>query len=144
MKKIINGKLYNTETAKVVGEYKSPAGPASFDYFEETLYRKKTGEYFVFGEGHANSKYATHVDYNTWGAGSAFTPLTWEQARAWSEKYLEPDEYEQEFGAIEDDSSRITIALSISAAALEKAKRKASQTGISLSGYIESLIESQE
>lgn len=57
MKKIIDGKTYNTETAKVVsvscnGEY------GNMSYVEETLYKKKTGEYFLYGISGANGKYA--------------------------------------------------------------------------------------
>lgn len=36
MKQIINGKLYNTETASYIGSNRS-----DFHYFEEELYRKK-------------------------------------------------------------------------------------------------------
>jgi hypothetical protein len=47
MKKIINGKMYNTETALLVGTCWN--GLSSSDFACETvcLYRKKTGEYFL-------------------------------------------------------------------------------------------------
>ena len=46
MKKVINGLLYNTETAKEIG-YHSENFPGDFKYVCETLYKKKTGEYFL-------------------------------------------------------------------------------------------------
>ena len=42
MKKIINGKTYNTDTAKEVGTSTFPDGNGG-----RTLYRKRTGEYFI-------------------------------------------------------------------------------------------------
>ena len=51
MKKIINGRLYNTESAKKVGYYNNGRIYNDFSFFEETLYRKRTGEFFLHGEG---------------------------------------------------------------------------------------------
>ena len=56
MKKTINRKVYNTETAteiktKSVSYFGDPAG------YEETLYKTNKGEYFVYGVGGAESKY---------------------------------------------------------------------------------------
>ena len=58
MKKIINGKMYNTETAKEIGSWNNGRYRSDFYYVGETLYKKKTGELFVFGEGGAASRYA--------------------------------------------------------------------------------------
>lgn len=46
MKKIINGKMYNTETAEFIDSYES-GYPKDFAYVYEALYRKKTGEFFL-------------------------------------------------------------------------------------------------
>ena len=43
---IINGKLYNTETATYVGGYSNGLSINDFNYYDEELYRKRTGEYF--------------------------------------------------------------------------------------------------
>ena len=56
MKKTINKKVYNTETAAVVktntvSYFGDPAG------YEETLYKTKKGDFFVYGIGGAESKY---------------------------------------------------------------------------------------
>ena len=47
MKKIINGKMYNTETAKEIGSWNNGRYRSDFYYVGETLYKKKTGELFV-------------------------------------------------------------------------------------------------
>ena len=49
MKKIINKKLYDTSTATCIAEYSGPARVSDFSFYRETLYRKRTGEYFIHG-----------------------------------------------------------------------------------------------
>ena len=48
MKKIINGKIYDTDTAKEIDSISHGDGPRDFRYYHEVLYRKRTGEYFLF------------------------------------------------------------------------------------------------
>lgn len=101
MKKIIHGKKYDTGTASLVhtacfGE------PASFGYFEETLYRKHTGEYFMHGRGGPASRYSVSVGQNSWSGGEKIVPLSLTEAKAWAEKTMDADEYEAEFGPVEE------------------------------------------
>lgn len=69
MKKIINRKMYNTETAEKIGGYSTPGvGTNDFNYMEENLYKTKKGTFFIHGEGGALSKYAEHFNNSsTWG-----------------------------------------------------------------------------
>ena len=46
MKKYINGKVYDTETAQLIGTYANGGNWRDFSHYEETLYRKRTGEFF--------------------------------------------------------------------------------------------------
>ena len=62
MYKIINGKTYNTDTAKMVGEWCPEIPRNDLSFFEECLYRKKTGEFFLHGCGNANSKYSRNCE----------------------------------------------------------------------------------
>lgn len=101
MKKIIDGKTYNTETAKVVsvwrnGEY------GNMSYVEETLYKKKTGEYFLYGESGAVGKYAKKVGCNNWSDSAAIIPFTEDQAKEWLEEHGSAEEYIEEFGEPEE------------------------------------------
>lgn len=139
MKKIINGKVYDTETAKDLASWDNGIY-GDLDSISETLYRKRTGEFFLFGEGGARSKYAKSVMNNTWSGGCKIIPLTWEAAKEWAETHLCADDYDAIFGEIAEDDSRTIITLSMSANAIDRAKRAASQIGMSLSAYIESLI----
>ncbi len=101
MKKIINGKKYDTDTAKFLGYWTNGLG-GDFRHVREELYRKKTGEYFLYGLGGPMSKYASCVSQNCWGGGEQITPLTEEKAKKWAEMHLSVDEYEAIFGDVEE------------------------------------------
>ena len=101
MKKVINGKLYNTKTAHCVGtdEY---SHPGDINYWCEGLYKKRNGEYFLHGEGGAASRYCERVDTNSYSGGSTIIPLDEEEAMKWAEEHLDADEYIAEFGEPEE------------------------------------------
>ena len=73
MKKIINGKKYDTETATKIGEYSNGYSTSDFHYIDETLYRKKTGEFFLYGEGGPMTRYS-HACGDLRGYGDALFP----------------------------------------------------------------------
>ena len=102
MKKIINGKMYNTETAKKVATWDNGYPYGDFHYCEETLYKKKTGEYFFYGEGGPLSKYARSCGNDDWCGGDEFVPLSENEAREWMEKNADADDYIAEFGEVEE------------------------------------------
>ena len=102
MKKIINGKKYDTETAKEVGYASNGLSTRDFSYWEETLYLKKTGELFLYGYGGPRSKYSVSCGQNGWSGGNKITPLSEQEAKAWAEEYLDSDEYEALFGEVEE------------------------------------------
>lgn len=110
MKRIINGRRYDTETAKLVG-YTSYDTPGSLSYWSEDLYRKKTGEYFLYGQGGPMSKYGQQVGDNTWTGGDVIIPLSLSEAQYWAEKYLSGDEYEAIFGAVEENKTQVSTWL---------------------------------
>lgn len=102
MKKIINGKRYDTETAEEIGFWRTERSVTDFSYCEETLYRKRTGEFFLYGEGGPSSPYA-HAEYGMMGAGEAIVPLTEDEAKTWVEQKLDADTYEALFPVEEED-----------------------------------------
>lgn len=139
MKLIKNGKKYDTDTARKLGAWSNFRSRRDIGWCEESLYRKKTGEYFLHGEGGPASRYAERLQNSRIG-GEAITPLTYEQARTWAEEHLDADEYEEIFGEVAEDDSRTTLSLSASSAAAETARRAAAAAGLTLSAYIESLV----
>ncbi len=101
MKKIVYGKKYDTETAKNLGGWSNDYPVRDFNYCEESLYRKKTGEYFLFGEGGPNSKYRERYP-DGWGSGWSITPLTEDEAKDWAMEHLDCDAYESIWGEVEE------------------------------------------
>ena len=139
MKKVINNRMYNTETAKCVGEWDNGHLPNDFEYCSEELYQKKNGEFFLYGDGGPMSRYSVRSG-NNWGGGEKIIPLSYEESQEWAEKYLDGEAYEKIFGEISEDDTKKTVTFSLSLTAIEKLKRSASQKGMGLSEYIESLI----
>lgn len=102
MKKIINGKKYDTETAKRVGCWSNNYNWGDFNWCAERLYKKKNGEFFLHGEGGAMSIYSRSFGQNEWRGGESIRPLTESEAKLWAEKHLDGDEYESIFGEVEE------------------------------------------
>nr|DAZ19094.1 MAG TPA: putative endoribonuclease [Caudoviricetes sp.] len=129
MRKIIDNRKYDTETARKLAEV-SHGAQSDFKHYEETLYVKRTGEHFLYGYGHAASKYAEYVDGGGWGAGERIIPLTYAEAREWAERELDADEYEEIFGEVpEGDDGSVTVSLRIKASTRELLRRMASESG---------------
>lgn len=95
MKKIINGKLYDTETAELLATNASECGQHDFRWFEEDLYRTKKGQFFLAGEGGPMSRWSHSIDQNSWSGGSDIVLFSDEEAREWAEASLTADEIEE-------------------------------------------------
>ena len=91
MKKVIDGKVYNTATAEEIGSDGS-GNFSDFRFWEETLYRTKKGSYFMHGTGGPMSKYAISVGNNSTGGSSEISVLTEEEAFDWASEHLTGDE----------------------------------------------------
>lgn len=140
MKKIINGKRYDTEAAEKVAEAYSNLARNDFGYWEEELYRKRTGEFFLYGWGGPASRYSKTAGLNSWSGCEKIRPLTIEEAQKWAEENLDGDDYEAIFGEVTELEEKKTVALSLSLAAIDQMKRKAAAEGITFSEYVERLI----
>lgn len=101
MKKIINGKKYDTETARKISGWDEGRN-GDHDYVHEELYRKKNGEFFLFGEGGANSKYGAWIDNYSRAESRKIVPLPIEEAKRWAEKHISTEKYEEIFGEVEE------------------------------------------
>lgn len=137
MKKIINGKKYNTDTAQRLGEWDN-GQYGIFDYEEETLYRKKTGEFFICGSGGAASKYACSVREGT-ASGSQISPISWEEARQWAEDHLNPEKYEEIFGEVSDEES-VNTNVTFAADVYNDVKKLAAKKNITLSDVVNDAV----
>lgn len=140
MKRIINQKRYDTDKAVKVGEYWNGLSKSDFGYIIETLYRKRTGEFFLHGQGGANTKYAKAVGTNCWQGDERLMPLEFDTARKWAEEHLDADQYEEIFGAVTEDDSRKVVTLSLTMTAIEKLKKESSKLGMTQSDIVDMLI----
>ena len=93
--------MYNTETATLVGEYQF-LYQSDYEYEREELYIKKTGEWFIYGEGGPLSKYREKYGSSSWCGGDVIKPLTENEAREWLEDNNCTDEYIKYFGEPEE------------------------------------------
>lgn len=101
-KTIINGKAYNTETARFLGSHSDNLSRRDFRFYYEELYLKKTGEFFLSGEGGPMSAYAAYYDDGMRGSGTRILPLTEAEAREWVENNLDYEDYIEIFGEPEE------------------------------------------
>lgn len=111
MKKIINGKRYDTDSAKEIGHYDEDI-TNDLDYISESLYLKRTGEFFLAGSGGARTRYGGTTSDGWYCSGETIEPITDDSARKWVEKHCSAETYEQLFDvAGETDGSADIKAL---------------------------------
>jgi len=140
MKKVIKGKVYDTEKAEKVGEYWNGIPSNDFRYCYEVLYKKKTGELFLYGTGGAMSRYhCTNGD--NWSGDERIIPLSYKAAQQWAEANLDGDEYEKIFGFIDEDSEDTCLNITISAATKKRLNKYRSKYNLSYGQIIEKLVE---
>lgn len=143
MKKIINNKRYDTDKAEACGS-DSYGYPGDFNWWEETLYQKRTGEFFLYGEGGPMSRYAVTIDQNSWSGGEKIMPLSLDAARQWAEKHLSGDDYEKLFGEVAEDGDepeRRPINLSLPTDLIRRLRQAAAEKGVSVSDLVVELAE---
>lgn len=140
MKKIINGKRYDTDTAKECGTAYSKLGRRDFGYWEETLYQKRTGEFFLYGEGGPASRYAVSAGQNSWSGGEKIIPLSFETARKWAEEHLRAEDYEEIFGLPDEDAEPVALSAMLPARLAAKLRAAAAEEQISVTAYLEKLL----
>lgn len=73
-KKIINGKKYDVETARLVDRW-TYGNPSDFYYQDEMLLCKTTGEYFLYAQGGPLSDYRTYSKSNLLGRRRRYCPV---------------------------------------------------------------------
>ena len=115
MKKVINGSLYNTDTARFLASWDNKLQITDFAYCAEDLYRTKAGKYFLHCHGGPNSRYGVWHG-NSGGWGEEIVPLSPIQAQEWAEQHLSGEEYTRIFGDVEeaaDDREVLNISVPV-------------------------------
>lgn len=85
MKKTLNGRKYDTSTAKKVAvrEKRREEMRAHWAYWKETLYIKRTGEHFLHAKGGPSSHYNDRDAAGHLTSGERIIPLSQDQAEEW-------------------------------------------------------------
>jgi hypothetical protein len=84
MKKIIDGKLYDTDKAKRIRNHSNGFDSNNFNWCDESLYQTKSGVFFLAGSGGPMTRYGS--DYgNSRGSGERIIPMTADETREWLE-----------------------------------------------------------
>ena len=99
MKRVINGKAYDTEKAECIATWSNSYYPGDFHFCEESLYRTKKGAWFVAGSGGPMSKYARSLGSNSWGGGDGLEPISEKEAQEWLESRDFVSELEEHFAS---------------------------------------------
>ena len=98
MKKIINGKRYNTETATKIAQYHNGLGASDFNYLYEQLYRTPKGAWFIVADGGPNIKYSRIDGNGRAGDNDVFLVLSKDEVYDWLELRGETQVLEDYFG----------------------------------------------
>lgn len=131
MKKTIRGRTFDTDTAERLGTYRD-------SNCIEVLFRKRTGEFFIYGRGNAESDYAKWGKTGVVGSEQIIT-LTPKQAQKWARLKLSAVQYNDLFGSGADNQKQ-TISLSLPVGAIKALKNAAGEQGRTSSAIIAELI----
>jgi hypothetical protein len=96
MKCVIDGKVYDTETAEELHSWDNGHYDNDFRSCSETLYRTAKGNYFLAGEGGPMTEYAI-IRGDGKGWGEEIRPLTEQEAMEWLETHDGSDVLMEEF-----------------------------------------------
>lgn len=140
MKKVIEGVLYNTETAKWLAVWRNAGSWRDFSHCEETLYRTKSGKYFIHGEGGAMTKYAQSSGQNSWSGGEKIEPVSRKTAQEWAEEKLSGDEYQEIFGPVAEGPEQEALNVLIPASLKALLKAEAETRSIAISALVEDVL----
>jgi hypothetical protein len=103
MKRIIDGKRYDTETAKQIATWNNGYPCNDFHAVEETLYRTVKGAWFLHYDGGALSDYRESCGSNSWTGSEGIQAILEGDAKAWLMEHNKVKALEEYFsGELED------------------------------------------
>jgi hypothetical protein len=83
MKRIIDGKRYDTETAEKLHEWDNGIYGGDFKQHDEALYKTEKGAYFVHGTSGPMGPYSQNLGNGAKGGGEILSPMTEKEAFEW-------------------------------------------------------------
>lgn len=98
MKKTLDGKTYNTETAIPLANWDNRENYGDYRFENQVLYVTKKGAYFIHGRGGGGTDWGTN-NGNARCGGQGIEPISKDEALRWCEKYGAEDVIEEHFAA---------------------------------------------
>lgn len=147
LKKIINGKTYNTSTASLLSTYAYDKAQDEYAWQWEYLYQTRSGAFFLVGEGMTE-----HTPFgallpgtNDYIRGHALLPLEAHQAKKWLEIRDCVEDYAEIFGmpdeaTDEDKSTSFVMTLRLPRRLAERMKML-SKDNESLQSFVQNAVE---
>lgn len=129
MRKILQNKVYDTDTASKIMSVTLEAERSrdKKDIVTESLYRKRTGEFFLVRE----DMYGTKV-----------LPQTYNDAKAWGINNQMPQEtIKSAFWESDSSPKKEALLISIPASMISRLRMEASSRNMSVSGLLEEIIQ---
>jgi hypothetical protein len=138
VRRSIDSRMYDTSQAETIAKYvcEKPGEPY---YREETLYRAKTGEYFLGGIGGEHSYYAQLVG-DKYIPGEDIIALRVGEARRWLEDQGYTEIIERIFGTISTLDYTTAVSVHLTDEIMGRAERAAAKSATSVEQWIEQLI----
>ena len=136
MKKIINGRVYNTDTAALIGTWNDSDGKEDVGSTHEylSLYYKHNHEFFIHRQVviQEDGKMLEHV-----------FPVTYAEAESFAKTKLKPEEYLAVFEVPEkcNPNDTVTIKVTLTRTAMRLIDSEARRTNGTIGGVISRLAE---
>lgn len=96
MKRIVDGIVYNTATAQLIGEWRNTLDIQNSNWCHEMLFLNSDGAYFLWGCGGSLSPY-NFCNNTIRGSKADITPLSIQKAKVWAKEHLRYEVYIKEF-----------------------------------------------
>ena len=137
MNKIINNKRYNTDTARNLGEWDNGLLGTDRNYYKETLYITKSGNYFIHGYGNLNTIYGERKNEQRC-ISEKIMPLICQEAKNWVAEKMNSEDIEVIFNEFDEekDNSHKKIMLTLPFSILKSLKEKKETTGANISWLV--------
>ena len=136
-----DSKFYNIEKAEplvtVEKTFGNKYGENPDEDWTETLYRKPSGEFFVYGKGGKDSPYSVEEDGET-VAGSRYEvwgDFNYNKARNWVHTNC-PEKKDEIFMSELNEDKKSVTTMTLSAKARNNLRRKSREQGVSVSELI--------
>lgn len=125
-------KKYDIVTSERIGSYTTGKGES---WLEETLYRKRSGEYYLKGSG---------GDDTRWRGTDGVQPLCRAWAESWVFERLGREEYDRIFARPAEPKKKQRITLELPADTYARLTELSESAGVSKTRVIEKLLQESE